>query len=216
MSDYETLLLETSDGVATLTLNRPDRYNAFDATMVAELPRAWAQLRDDADVRAVVLTGAGAAAQGWSDLLARPGEIGEVEAFGAESCARAVPVSVAEGVDWFAVVTVPQATVLANVNAMMKMSAMVIATARVFLSVGAHEQTVGDTWKNEGFPLEILQRAAEVDRVRAFTDRLRGRRYPNLHLEAAVFAGEYHLTAPPAMLTRGLLSILEHDARSGH
>lgn len=88
--------------------------------------------------------------------------------------------------------------------------------ARVFLSVGAHEQTVGDTWKNEGFPLEILQRAAEVDRVRAFTDRLHGRRYPNLHLEAAVFAGEYHLTAPPAMLTRGLLSILEHDARSGH
>ena len=62
MSDYETLLLETSDGVATLTLNRPDRYNAFDATMVAELPRAWAQLRDDADVRAVVLTGAGDAA----------------------------------------------------------------------------------------------------------------------------------------------------------
>lgn len=39
MSDYETLLLETSDGVATLTLNRPDRYNAFDATMVAGITR---------------------------------------------------------------------------------------------------------------------------------------------------------------------------------
>jgi predicted alpha/beta superfamily hydrolase len=77
--------------------------------------------------------------------------------------------------------------------------------ARILLSAGANEQTAGDTWKNEGFPLEILQRAAEVDRVRGLADRLRGRSYPNLHLEEAVFADEYHLTAPPAMLTRGLL-----------
>nr|WP_287377172.1 enoyl-CoA hydratase-related protein [Candidatus Microthrix sp.] len=62
MSDYQTLLLDISDGVATLTLNRPDRYNAFDATMLEELPPAWARLRDDGDVRAVVLTGAGDAA----------------------------------------------------------------------------------------------------------------------------------------------------------
>ena len=62
MSDYQTLLLDISDGVATLTLNRPDRYNAFDATMLEELPQAWARLRDDDEVRAVVLTGAGDAA----------------------------------------------------------------------------------------------------------------------------------------------------------
>ena len=62
MSDYQTLLLDISDGVATLTLNRPDRYNAFDATMLEELPQAWARLRDDGEVRAVVLTGAGDAA----------------------------------------------------------------------------------------------------------------------------------------------------------
>ncbi len=91
----------------------------------------------DASLDGKKVADAGAAAQGWSDLLARPGEIGEVEAFGAESYAVAVPVSVADGVDWFAVVTVPQATVLANVNAMMKMSAMVIAAALVFLSVVA-------------------------------------------------------------------------------
>ena len=83
--------------------------------------------------------------------------------------------------------------------------------ARIFLSAGANEQTVGDTWKNEGFPLEILQRVAEVDRVRSFADRLRGRGYPSLQLEAAVFEGEYHLTAPPAMFTRGLLTDFENE-----
>lgn len=62
MSDYQTLLLDISDGVATLTLNRPDRCSAFDATMLEELPQAWARLRDDGEVRAVVLTGAGDAA----------------------------------------------------------------------------------------------------------------------------------------------------------
>jgi hypothetical protein len=84
--------------------------------------------------------------------------------------------------------------------------------ARILLSAGANEQTVGNTWKNEGFPLEILQRAAEVDRVRGLAERLRGRGYPSLHLEAAVFANEYHLTAPPATLARGLLTVWEKEA----
>jgi enoyl-CoA hydratase/carnithine racemase len=62
VTDYQTILLEISDGVATLTLNRPERYNAFDEVMLQELPHAWAQLRDDDEVRAVVLTAAGDAA----------------------------------------------------------------------------------------------------------------------------------------------------------
>jgi predicted alpha/beta superfamily hydrolase len=81
--------------------------------------------------------------------------------------------------------------------------------ARVFLSVGANEQTAGDSWKNEGFPLETLERIAEVDAVSRFTDRLRGRGYPSLHVDHAIFADEYHLTAPPAMFARGLLSVFE-------
>jgi predicted alpha/beta superfamily hydrolase len=84
--------------------------------------------------------------------------------------------------------------------------------ARVLLSVGANEQTVGDSWKNEGFPLAALERIAEVDAVRGLADRLRGRGYPGLRLELAEFAGEYHLTAPPAMFGRGLFTVFEPES----
>jgi methylglutaconyl-CoA hydratase len=56
----ETLTLRTdARGVATLTLNRPDKRNALSAAMIAELTDAAAALGGDPSVRAVVLTGAG-------------------------------------------------------------------------------------------------------------------------------------------------------------
>jgi enoyl-CoA hydratase/carnithine racemase len=57
--DLTTLALEVSDGIATVTLDRPQVHNAFDPTMTEELPRLWRALRSDGDVRAVVLTGRG-------------------------------------------------------------------------------------------------------------------------------------------------------------
>lgn len=48
-----------ADGVATVTLDRPEVHNAFDPEMQAELAGLWRVLRHDDDVRAVVLTGAG-------------------------------------------------------------------------------------------------------------------------------------------------------------
>jgi enoyl-CoA hydratase/carnithine racemase len=48
-----------ADGVATVTLDRPEVHNAFDPEMQAELARLWQALRHDDDVRAIVLTGAG-------------------------------------------------------------------------------------------------------------------------------------------------------------
>ena len=48
-----------ADGVARVTLDRPDVHNAFDPEMQAELSVLWRELRNDDDVRAVVLTGAG-------------------------------------------------------------------------------------------------------------------------------------------------------------
>ena len=59
MTDYETLLYEERDGVAVVTLNRPEVYNAFNATMQSELKKLWLSLRTNEDVRAVILTGAG-------------------------------------------------------------------------------------------------------------------------------------------------------------
>lgn len=59
MNTFSTLLYEVSDGVATVTLNRPDRHNAFDLTMIDEVNGLWRALRYDDDVRVIVLTGAG-------------------------------------------------------------------------------------------------------------------------------------------------------------
>ena len=68
---YETLSVEVDeDGVATLTLDRPDQLNAFDLTMARELERFFlTDARDDA-VRAVVVTGAGRAFCAGMDLSA--------------------------------------------------------------------------------------------------------------------------------------------------
>ncbi len=59
MSELETLLYEESDGVAWITLNRPEALNAFDAVMQQELRGLWAELRVNDDVRCIVVTGSG-------------------------------------------------------------------------------------------------------------------------------------------------------------
>jgi enoyl-CoA hydratase/carnithine racemase len=59
VSEFETLEYEAGGGVAVVTLNRPERHNAYNTTMRAELSGVWRLLRDDDDVHAVVLTGAG-------------------------------------------------------------------------------------------------------------------------------------------------------------
>jgi enoyl-CoA hydratase/carnithine racemase len=56
---YETLGYEEREGVAWVTLNRPERMNAFNSLMQRELFDCWRQLRRNDDVRCVVLTGAG-------------------------------------------------------------------------------------------------------------------------------------------------------------
>ena len=57
--EFETLLYDEDDGVATITLNRPEVLNAFNHRMQAELQQAWRALRSNDDVRAIILTGAG-------------------------------------------------------------------------------------------------------------------------------------------------------------
>ena len=56
---YEALLYEVGDGVARLTINRPERRNAMSWAVITELRDAVSRAKDDADVRVVVLTGAG-------------------------------------------------------------------------------------------------------------------------------------------------------------
>jgi enoyl-CoA hydratase len=56
---YETLLLERHGRVALLTINRPDKLNALNIKTRQEGAQALEELRDDAEVRVVVITGAG-------------------------------------------------------------------------------------------------------------------------------------------------------------
>jgi len=62
MAQFETLLYEEEEGVARVTLNRPEVHNAFNVQMQRELRGLWRSLRRNDDVRVVILTGAGAKA----------------------------------------------------------------------------------------------------------------------------------------------------------
>ena len=64
----ELVLYEVSDGVATVTLNDPDKRNRLSAEMLTQLVAAIQRARDDSDARAVVLTGAGKAFCAGADL----------------------------------------------------------------------------------------------------------------------------------------------------
>jgi enoyl-CoA hydratase/carnithine racemase len=66
--DYEQILYDVSGGVATVTLNRPEKLNAMTAQMGAEMGDAMAEADADDAVRAVVLTGAGRAFCAGADL----------------------------------------------------------------------------------------------------------------------------------------------------
>ena len=59
MSDYEHILYDVFDAIATITLNRPDKLNAYITPMGDEAVDAFRKARDDDAVRAIILTGAG-------------------------------------------------------------------------------------------------------------------------------------------------------------
>ena len=73
---YENIKFEIEAGVATLTLNRPDKLNSFTQAMHLEVREALQQLRADKSVRVLVLTGAGrgfCAGQDLGDRAVAPG-----------------------------------------------------------------------------------------------------------------------------------------------
>lgn len=70
MPTFQTLAYDLSEGIATITLNRPDRLNAFTAGMRDELVAAFDATDADDAVRAVIVTGAGRAFCAGADLSA--------------------------------------------------------------------------------------------------------------------------------------------------
>ncbi|MCE4553680.1 enoyl-CoA hydratase-related protein [Pelomonas cellulosilytica] len=69
MPSWTALQLQRrDDGVAVLTMNRPAVFNAFDETLIAELDDAFTRLSDNADVRVIMLSGAGRHFSAGADL----------------------------------------------------------------------------------------------------------------------------------------------------
>jgi enoyl-CoA hydratase/carnithine racemase len=56
--NYSTLLVAVAEGIATITLNRPERLNCFNRTMVLEFRDLWTKLRADPEVRVLILRAA--------------------------------------------------------------------------------------------------------------------------------------------------------------
>jgi len=71
---YTQIAYDVSDKVATITLSRPDKLNAFTGTMMYEVLDAFDRVDADDDVRAVIVTGAGRGFCAGADLSASGGE----------------------------------------------------------------------------------------------------------------------------------------------
>lgn len=69
---FETLLFDISEGVCTITLNRPDSYNAANEQLTTDLQAALAHAASNDEIRCVVLTGAGKAFCSGQDLKDAP------------------------------------------------------------------------------------------------------------------------------------------------
>ena len=70
MPTFQTLLYDVADGIATITLNRPDKLNAFNTQMMQDMIAAFDATDADDDVRVVIVTGAGRGFCAGADLSA--------------------------------------------------------------------------------------------------------------------------------------------------
>jgi len=68
--DYRNLILKREGGIATITMNRPEKLNALNGEMTDELAQASREIGQDSEVRAVIITGAGRAFCSGADLSA--------------------------------------------------------------------------------------------------------------------------------------------------
>jgi len=76
---YSTLLYEKADGVAKVTLNRPDKLNALNSTVYKELYDVFEAIENDPDVRVVILTGSGEKAFAAGSDVAEMQNMGPME-----------------------------------------------------------------------------------------------------------------------------------------
>src|SRR5215469_11921969 len=70
MSAYKEIITEISENILTITLNRPDKLNAFTGTMMSEMIDAFQKANKNDEVRCIIVTGAGRAFCAGADLSA--------------------------------------------------------------------------------------------------------------------------------------------------
>ncbi|MER2998858.1 enoyl-CoA hydratase/isomerase family protein [Pontibacter populi] len=80
MGTYENLLLSLQEGILTITINRADKMNALNIDTVREIKAAMQQVYDDATIKGVIITGAGAKAFVAGADIAEIAELSEVNA----------------------------------------------------------------------------------------------------------------------------------------
>ena len=68
--DFKTIIFEKLDGIAMVTLNRPDKLNAIDNVMLLEIVKVIDDAREDDDIRVLIITGAGKAFSSGADVTA--------------------------------------------------------------------------------------------------------------------------------------------------
>jgi enoyl-CoA hydratase len=91
---FEFLLLDVSDRIATVTINRADKLNALNSKVIGELDRMFTELHANADVAAIILTGAGRAFVAGADIAevaekaGTPEGLEAVAAFGSAAFTR--------------------------------------------------------------------------------------------------------------------------------
>ena len=78
-SGYQDIIIEKTDGIALLTMNRPEVFNATGFTLHNELSRVWLDLGQDPEVRVAVITGAGNAFSAGGDFEMIEQSIGNAE-----------------------------------------------------------------------------------------------------------------------------------------
>src|SRR5260370_36554454 len=91
VSDYTQISCEIAEGIATITLDRPDALNAFTATMMRELLDVFDRIDSDDEVRAVIVTGRGRGFCAGADLSGGGGTFDATERGTAEADPPDVP-----------------------------------------------------------------------------------------------------------------------------
>lgn len=205
---YEFLQVEISEGVALLTLNRPEQYNAISMPCHHELEKVWLDLAADERVRAIVITGAGKAFSSGGDLKAmidRHGkEEGRLHALNCPGSTRRL---------WQNMLEVPQPIIAAVNGHAIGVGATLALMADI--SIIANEAKFGDTHTGVGmvagdggaviWPLligpnkakEYLMRGKLLSGIEAFELGLINHAHPKEHVleEALDIAAE--LAAKP-------------------